>query len=139
MSVMLSVPVLVHQEAPARLLAMGSVCCSRGVVLTRTLFCKVSRWIPDATSSFLTLLRRACSESFESPEGLSDSSFLLSSSSDLLFPPLLGLLDSSKVVLSLLELTTREPVVCTAKFSTAFSSLWDFLACVCCNFSVLRD
>ena len=79
---MLSVPVPVHPEGPARLLAMGSVCCSGGVVLTKTLSCKVSCRILKATPFFLTLLRRACSEGSESPEGLLDFSSLLFSSLD---------------------------------------------------------
>ena len=136
---MLSVPVPAHLEGPARLLAMGSVCCSGGVVLTKTLSCKVSCRIPDATPSSLTSLRRACSESSESPEGLSDSSFLLSSSSDLLSPPSLGLSDSLEVVLSHPESTAHEPLVCTAEFSPAFSSLWDSPADARCDSSVLGD
>ena len=99
LSVMLSVPVPIHLENPARLLAMGSICCSGGVVLTRTLFCKVSCRIPDPTPSSSTLLRHACSEGSESPEELSDSSFLLFSSSDLLSSPLLSLSDLLEVVL----------------------------------------
>ena len=136
---MLSVLVPVHPEGPARLLAMGFVCCSGGVVLTRTLSCKVSCLIPDVTPSFLTLLRSACSEGSESPEGLSDSSFLLSSSSDLLSPPLLGLLDLSEVVLSHPESTAHGPVVCTAKFSLAFFFLWDSLTGAWYNSSVLGN
>ena len=120
---MLSVPVIVHLEGPARLLAMGSVCCSGEVVITRTLSCKVSCWILDATSSSLTLLKRACSEGFESLEGLLDSFFLLSSFSVLLFPPLLGSLDLLKVVLLRPESTACGPVVCTTEFSPAFSSM----------------
>ena len=130
---MLSVLVPVHLEDPARLLAMGSVCCSRGVVLTRTLSCKVSCWIPDATPFSSTLLRRACFEGSESPEGLLDSSFLLFSSSDLLSSLPQGSLDSPKVVLSHPESTACGPVVCTAKFFPAFSSLWDSPAGACCN------
>ena len=102
---MLSVPVPAHLEGPARLLAMGSVCCSEGVVLTRILSCKVSCRIPNATPFSLTLLRRACSESFESSKGLLDSSFLLSSSSDLLSPPPQSSSDLSEVILLRPELT----------------------------------
>ena len=123
LSVMLSVPVPAHPEGLAKLLAMGFVCCSGGVVLTRILSCQVSCWILDATPSSSTLLRRACSEGSESPEGLLDFSSLLSSSSDLLSPPLLGLLDLSEVVLLRPELTAHGPVVRTAEFSPAFSSL----------------
>ena len=102
---------------------MGFVHCFGGVVLTRTLSCKVSCRIPDATPSSLTLLRRACFEGSESLEGLLDSSFLLFSSSDSLLPPFLGLSDLLKVVLSRSKSTARGPVVCTAKFSPAFSAL----------------
>ena len=52
---MLSVLVPVYLKGPARLLAMGSICGSGGVVLTRTLSCKVSCQIPDATLSSLRL------------------------------------------------------------------------------------
>ena len=83
----------------------------------------MSCWIPDATLSSLTLLRHACSEGSESPEGLLDSSSLLSSFSDLLSLPSLGSLDSSEVVLLRSESTARGPVVCTAEFSPVFSSL----------------
>ena len=120
---MLFVPVPVHPEGPARLLAMGSVCCSGGVVLTRPLSCKVSCRIADATLSFSTLLRRACSEGFESPEGLLDFSSLLSSFSDLLSHLSLDLSDSLEVVLSHPESTACEPVFCTPKFFPAFSSV----------------
>ena len=116
---------------------MGSVCCSGGVMLTRILSCKVSCRIPDATSSSLTLLRRACSEGSESPEGSLDSSSLLFSSSDLLSTPPLGSSDSSEVILSRSESTARGPVVRTAEFSPAFSFLWNFPASACCNSSVL--
>ena len=118
---------------------MGSVCCPGGVVLTRILSCKVSCRIPDATPSSSTLLRRACSKGSESLEGLLDSFSLLSSSSDLLSPPPLGLLDLSVVVLSQPESIARGPVVRTAKFSPAFSSLWDSPVGARCNSSVLRD
>ena len=110
---MLSVPVPVYLESPVTLLAMGLVCWSEKVMLTRILSCKVSCRILDATPSSSTLLRRACSES---PEGLLDSSFSLFSFSDLLSPPSLGLLDLSKVVLSRPESTACGPVVCTVKF-----------------------
>ena len=136
---MLSVPVPAHPKGPAKLLAMGSVCCSRGVVLTKILSCKVSCRIPDTTPSSLTLLRRTCSEGFESPEGSLDFSFLLFSSSDLLSPPPLSLSNSSEVVLLRLEPTACGPVVRTAEFSPMFSSLWDSLAGACCNSSVLGD
>ena len=136
---MLSVPVPAYPEGPARLLAMGSVRCSREVVLTRILFYKVSCLIPDATPSSLTLLRRACFEGSESPEGLLDSSFSLSSSSNLLSLPFLGLSDLFEVVLSHPESTACGPVVCTAKFSPAFSTLWDSSAGARCDSSVLRD
>ena len=135
---MLSVLVPVHPEGPARLLAMGSIRYSRGVVLTKTLSCKVSCRIPDVIPSSSTLLRRACSEGSESPEGLSDSSSLLSSFSDLLSPPPLDLSDWSEVVLSRLESTACGPVVCTAKFFPAFSFLWDSPAGARCNSSALR-
>ena len=134
---MLSVLVPAHPEGPARLLAMGSVCCSGGIVLTRILSCKVSCRILDATLSSFTPLRRACFEGFESPKGWLDSSSLLSSFSDLLSPPLLGLLDLSEVVLSRPESTACGPVVCIAKFSPAFSFLWDSPARARCNSSVL--
>ena len=137
MSVILSVPVPAYLENPARLLAMSSVCCFRRVVLTRILSCKVSCRIPDATSFSSTLLRHACSEGSESSERLLDSSFLLSSSLDLLSSPPLDLSDSSEVVLSHLESTARGPVVCTAKFFLAFFSLWDSLASARCDSSVL--
>ena len=120
---MLSVPVPVYPEGPARLLAMGSVCCSGGVVLTRTLSYKVSCRILDTTPSSSTLLRRVCSEDSESPEGLLDSFSLLFPSSDLLSPPPLSLSDSSKVVPSHLESTAHGPVVFTAEFSPVFFSL----------------
>ena len=120
---MLSVLVPVHPEGPARLLAMGFVHCSGGVVLTRILSYRVSCRIPDATPSSLTSLRRACIEGSESHKGLLDSSSLLSSPSDLFSPPPLGLSDSLEVVLSRPESTARGPVVCTAEFSSAFSSL----------------
>ena len=107
---MLSVPVPAHPEGPARLLAMGSVCCSGRVVLTRILSCKVSCRILDATLSSSTLLRCTCSEGSEFLEGLLDSSSSLSSSSDLLSPPPLGLPDSSEVVLLRPESTARGPV-----------------------------
>ena len=80
---MLSVPVPVYLEGPARLLAMSSVCCFGGVVLIRTLSYKVSCRIPDATFSSSTLLRRACFEGSESLEGLLHSFSLLFSSLDL--------------------------------------------------------
>ena len=95
--------------------------------------------IPDATPSSLTLLRRACFEGSESPEGLLDSFSLLSSSSDLLSPFPLGLLDSSEVILLRPESTAHGPVVRTAEFFPAFSSLWDFLAGACCDSSVLGN
>ena len=119
----LFIPVPACLEGPAWLLAISSVHCSRGVVLTRILSCKVSCRIPDATLSFSILLRHACSEGSKSPEGSLNSSSLLSSSLDLLSPPHLGLSDSLEVVLSRLESTARGPVVCTAKFSLMFSSL----------------
>ena len=108
-------------------------------MLTRILSCKMSCRILDATPSSSTLLRRACSEGSESPEGLSDSSSSLSSSSDLLSSLPLGLSDSSEVVLLHSESTACGPVVYTAKFFPAFSSLWDSPAGACCNSSVLGD
>ena len=110
-----------------------------GVMFTRTLSCKVSCRVLDATPLSLTLVWRACSEGSESPEGLLNYFSLLFSSSDLLPPLPLGLSDSSEVVLLRLESTACGPVVCTAKFSPAFSSLCDSPAGARCNFSFLGD
>ena len=95
--------------------------------------------IPDATPSSLTLLRRACSEGSESLEGLSDFSFLLSSSLDLLSSFPLGLSDLSEVVLLHPESIACGPVVCTAEFSPMFSFLLDSPAGARYDSSVLGD
>ena len=118
---------------------MGSVHCSRRVVLTKTLSYKMSCQISNATPSSLTSLRHACSEGSESPEGLSDSFFLLSSSSDLLSPPLLGLSDLSEIVQLRPESTAHGPDVCTAEFFPAFPSLWDSPASACCDSFILGN